>query len=331
VLSAKISAILLFLAWIYSFWPTLVSIYVTNTVQLGNPKVILVIAVVITLAVARWYKLARVTPYYSRYGIVILFCIVAFWGLKFVDGQEFWQQLSVILMIPVLMLISGSIATTNLHWLKPTIISCCIMFIIPWFADNIKNNPWSNKKTNILFYAPQDLPEWSGPFELSKAIWQPSFIGATQTVTASYTNNMEYVYLYAAYFTSCLDGNAVSSASNKLYADKIWQSVAVTSLNVNITTTVNINVKEEIIQAGELKQIIWSWYYMGTVMSANDSLMQLLESASLVSKMADHSGVVALMTKSEPNQDLARERLTKFLISLYPQIQLLMNPIETSA
>jgi EpsI family protein len=484
IISAEASCIVVLIAWLYSFWPTIISIYTDNISQPENPNIFFVIISAVFIAWHRKNNLARIAPYCSQYGLIVLLCLTIWWGFNFVADRIFLQQLSVMLMIPAIIftttgfgvtkqlvlplflllftlsfghtiyaeiqglfenilnkfaefsavdrsmqikildtvtrglvyitsyifagliisvivhtrtikiivstagfivlpiicniisiLLVGWIGSINhytntyswiaiilglslsllfvflirntnigvnefpefnflsniiadrFHWLNPTIISCCIMLMIPWIADNIKHNLWKHKNINILLYAPYYLPEWSGPFNLPTDVWQPSFIGATKTVSAMYKNQGSSVYLYTAYFVAPLDTNGLTDQHNKLYDDKIWSSVAASIITIAVNKSISLSLKEEIIHFGDVKRMIWSWYYIGTYISPNYDVMNLLERVRIISKISDHSGVVAMLTEMEDTPDAARARLNKFLISLYPQVQILMNPI----
>jgi EpsI family protein len=415
-LHAKGSLLILFLAWMYSFGPTISAIYQNNVENSDSIRMSFIIVLSAAIAILRRNILVRISPYFSQGGLFALFFLLVAWGFAYVLNITILERILVLLILPSILLTSCGIKITlvmlpsllllllclpvgqelhamrsilehislllllalllsavvilykrskwcwfilgrlnfythrcfsafstqtitnshNFRWFLPTSIATCMLLAFPWFAENIKNNPWDTDKQEILLYAPHYIPNWAGPFEFADKIWKPSFVGADKTVAALYKNTEGDVYLYTAYFSSPLEKDGLSSNSNALYRSSVWQIQERNRITIapNLSSTdksMRIPAQEQVLSSANGGRLMWSWYYVGTFVSPNHSVIRLLEGVRIISNISDHSGVVAITTEIDVDLATSRKRLRQFMNDLYPQIQLLMHPTVKAA
>ena len=223
----------------------------------------------------------------------------------------------------------------NASWSKLTVIAGFALIIPGWVVSNFLDNPWiEDYKLNISLRAPS-IYEWNGPDEVpSKAHWQPKFFGNSTQILAAYNAKQKEVWLYSAYYYKIFQTGGLIDANNKLYDDTLWDLTQSAGVRIHLFKNKSELLANEILLSkGDRKQVIWYWYYVGSIVSHDQDLIYMLNGVKTVASMRDDAGIIAVATEFESTTNIeeVRSRLIYFINSLDPHLEKIMHPEKSSS
>ncbi len=251
-------------------------------------------------------------------GIAMFFCIMAARSLREPASQDY---------IPEGHWLSDGYFVTK-TWFVPTAVACMIFFSIPWFAENINNNPWRTAKRMVIL-APAGLSNWQGPQEIRVDNWQPLFPNAKATLLRSYFKKEKHVQLYTALFDdTAQEVSDLTGDVNTLYGKFLWRPALLSASHEVMLDNEVLDFKELLVKRGNNHKLIWYWYYVGGEATTDMKTITLLEGVKLVTRARINSGVIAISTDYTENLVKARSTLEEFIKVLHPQRWVLMSPVK---
>ena len=121
---------------------------------------------------------------------------------------------------------------------------------------------WLDRRASgtALLKAPE--PVVLAPWHISEVAgntWEPEFRGATPTL-ATYSDGSHDVDLFVAYYTQEQPGASLVSDMNSL-ANPGWMITAKSSTRTDLDRE-SLDVAENVIQRGQVRRLVWSWYWV---------------------------------------------------------------------
>jgi exosortase A len=145
--------------------------------------------------------------------------------------------------------------------------------------------------------------------------WRPYFPGSDMQIQEE-RDDVGPVNLFIAYYTRPHGGHTVTAGPNRPWNDKVWIVSSSSEVKARLGTS-PIALNEFTINSATGKRLVWSTYWVGGTITANQLVVRFLEARAALS---GHGGqaVVAISTPLDDSIDVARARLTSSLSLLGP-------------
>ncbi len=159
---------------------------------------------------------------------------------------------------------------------------------------------------------PNGTGVWNGPHATLDP-WMPKFHGASQQQRAEYRYAQQKMQMYVAFYAhQHQDAELVNSENvlfDRLNERRLGEDVETLTLDDGTAWT----VRALRIHTGRGERLIWSWYVVAGLSTANPILAKLYEARARVTGVRGGSALIALATDNAEDPDIARKRLQEFL------------------
>lgn len=254
------------------------------------------------------------------FGIVmmILFWIGSIWRDK--EIKSTWVQHT--------SFASGQKIVSNVKLLTASILSISITAIWPVLAVAIDDQVLEVSQAEIE--TPDEIASWS---KTSEEFWQwkAMFIGADKRVDHFYRNGSHRVMLSAGQYVAQAQGKEMINSQNLLVDPtlKAWRVVGAESQSIRIgEETVSVDVS---LLSGEgRKLLVWSWYRVGTLSTANPYVVKIYESFLKLTFNRSAASKVVYSIEVEDERRLPTKILEEFITASYPILKNSLDQITAS-
>jgi len=211
---------------------------------------------------------------------------------------------------------SNSGREANGRWIKPTIVSCCILLALPFATTSLKNHVL-NYQGNILLSLPNQIGNWHEIYSTSNASKNNILIKQYQR---SYPIAID---LRAKFFETAIT-NEPEDSDNLL--DIEWTLIKKRIIPNNILDS-TINIEEKLYSNGNQYQLLWSFYDIHSHIFAKYNYAIVADNWYTLINSARRSSLLSLAIKfTGSDVDASRSQLRDFLSNLWPDLSKISNP-----
>jgi hypothetical protein len=210
----------------------------------------------------------------------------------------------------------GTQSYTRARWVKPTIVSCCILLTLPFIASHLKMHIL-NYHGNAVLKLPSEIATWSKVDEILNS--------ATPSQTSAHyqnTTNQSNIELQTQFFATSLSSykdDITGSHTN------VWNLIKTNNLKREVLIH-NIDVEEKIYSNAAGHKLEWSFYHIHQHIFGKRQYAIVADNWYTLIKRSRRSGLITVSTQFSGNLEAARSELNAFLNGFWPELANISNP-----
>ncbi|WP_328595693.1 exosortase A [Rugamonas aquatica] len=179
--------------------------------------------------------------------------------------------------------------------------------------------PTEQEKKVQLSLAPPPAP-WRAS-ELTAGDWHIPHAGQPQRWSANYSDGVHQVALQLTWYRHQSKGNEMLAQvwSAQPPASPHWKELADTTRQIDLIHR-HVSVRQTIVQAGEIKLLVWRWYRTAGHDTASPLLVKLLLARSKLLGTADDGAEIALVARYDEQPAQAAILMQRLLSDMLPAV-----------
>ncbi len=186
-----------------------------------------------------------------------------------------------------------------------------VMVVFPWAVNNLNSSesPQTAVSNTKLLGA---IEHWVGPYTY-RGDWSPHFVGVERQEIYSYEKDGRELSAYVAYYINQEQDKELVNFNHTVVSEN-WISYSQENLSLALNEKSSLSVVQQLVSTQRGKKLIWSWYYVAGIETADHRVAKILE----VGKMFGAekvSAIIAILSdgynKQEPVDDLSLEFISK--------------------
>ncbi len=197
------------------------------------------------------------------------------------------------------------------------------------YASSLLSDASDIAEQGTYLELPQSAGEWMGPMASSDS-WKPSYTGADDTIYRQYQKQDETVYFYVAYYGSQDNGKELVGSLNRVYDQKQWRRVQDNDVAVTLLSGEKISVSETEIRSEDKRRIIWHWYNINGIVTANRVTAKILEAWERLRNRKVDAMLVVVAMDYKIDLQKARNGLSGFLGSVGADVVVADQDVSTT-
>jgi len=179
-----------------------------------------------------------------------------------------------------------------------------------------------------LIDKPSQTISQSSPLPPSSNInWNPVFIGADKQSTNTYSESGKNIHLHISHYSEQTQGAELINELNAIYNKENWRKTGEQRNSLDLAAPLPNSMREiQLEDRRQHKRLIWYWYRVAGITTANPTYAKLLELRKLIGNRQG-SAIIAMAIDydDEISTDKARDHLITFLQKKYPAIESAFN------
>lgn len=143
--------------------------------------------------------------------------------------------------------------------------------------------------------------------------WQPHFQNPVAVLNQTFAHDTNAAMLYLGYYRNQTQEQELIRSQNVLVStlEKSWNHVAERTRQISFGGK-KIAVRESELRGPNQRLLVWHWYWVGGVMTANDYRAKWQEASRRLLGRGDHAAVIILAAPYQDNPAEAARVLTEF-------------------
>jgi len=195
-------------------------------------------------------------------------------------------------------------------------LAISIMFIVPAGLDNLRQSEFSESHVSEIVLS-GSIAGWNGPYPY-KGGWRPNYEGVSGEGIYRYENNGRVFDVYIAYYLNQEQDKELVNYHHTL-VNANWKSSKDKKLLLSLGEGESLKANQEKISSSSGDKLIWSWYYVAGVETADRRVAKLLELRKIV--VAEKvSAIIAVLSENYNKQEPFDELTRDFIGKLNPQV-----------